>query len=1725
MTPYTDYEVKVKTITSSAYEDSEILGFSTQCTPASLPYYEPFAGLTTLPTNWRINVPEYAEVVTEVGNGRLTLHNTVTEVTQNIYGYTSTYTSYSQFGAYTILPYFNNLGSLQLSFKAGRTQGTMESLSVGVVADPNNYTDYTEIGTATLTDNANGEVYSYNLVNNAVQSGHIVIRLYNSDDVVQSIWLDDFYVQQYAAPTGPVVSNVTNTSATLGWTSPATEWEVRYGTDANNDGAPIAVTDNPTYTITGLTASTDYIAQVRAKYGENLYSEWVSFPNFTTYYSAPISVDKDHTYSFGFQRLLSGTVMSSNGGWQLINKGLFGNDWMISDAPGTLTGIGNEGTNYSLHISYNGSAYQYLHRGDDNLGNDQSYGSTVYATRVFTLAPGSYQFSYRWKCKGIHESDYFRVALVPANTVLTASDAAPEDLSYNNLPTGWIALDGGEALNPMSTNYGFDSYTTPENARIPILEGGDYMMVFVWHNISLKFTAVQNPPVAIDNVSVTWSSLVYPPAVAALHDQVTDNEAPLALYASEQGITPTSYEVQYEPAAAVNTYEGAPIATFNVTENPQTVTLTGLTPLTLYSARVRSVYTANGHSVYSDWQDCPSLFTTLCTPPTNLVVVGQTSSWANVMWTPVEMTLPSSQSIHYEYQLTTDQNNWDVPIISTDFGNNSCSQNFAPGTYYIRVRTYVEEYTGSALLRMGESDWSEPITFTIAPWTDPVSIFPLAYGFDEGLNRFADGITLGGDITLLNIVRYDNHELQAHGGGASTYTLAFGSDSPCESHLVLPPLNPSTSDALVSFWWYHDNAETDTNVGVVVEYSNDGSTWQSNNPKITRYADETGWAKYQQVVPAIGSNATYVRLRFVGPSSYRPWAYCFLDDLTVHTLKSEQPYISYVGCGANSATITLYDYAVENGYYSSAFQVQYREWRDPSETQETWVDYDVFVNQEPYTFENTLTVNGLQPATCYEFRARARVSFGGYDFDWSGYCEPVRQWTDCGTYTITPSYSYTEDFEELFNGTDCWTGDIDETAWHVTTDDAHSGTSSLYCAASGKAIQMPEIDLTNLSSTNDNVVLRFWANNASLRCRINVYVGSNEGVVLYDIPKTNGWRYIELSLSSFMGNVIRIEFVKSFMQNCYIDELDIVANPYPNTKIFDKGSVSENVSWNDGQYWYPTGVPTINDDVRILGGEVRLLNNCNGNAKSIVVGAKGQILVWNASLNVAETFSSDFAKIGRNNNGITSCPLKISSLSVVNVHDVSVVDANSIVINGVTSEGVLNITGTLTPGAANSVVVNDGGVLYAGSITGTSDEVDNTVVVEDGGQLRLDNPAYVTLKKNIGSYTDIEAENNVTKGGYYLISSPLNTNYFNPAMAGACTSDVNGADVVWTYDLYAFDYEQELEWRNYKVQNFLMRNGRGYLYANRDGVDLSFAGPVAANNTQMPVSTNYGQGSHYDFNGWTLVGNPMTCNAYVSGSTSDMSFFRMNPVGNGFIAATGTVAPMEGIFVYTEMAGQAVLFNRDEPTEPGSKLGINLMQGNTLVDNAIIRFGQGGTLPKFSFSNNTSKVYIPMADDDYAVVSSQPVGVLPLNFEAAKDGTYTLSFEDGTEGLLYCHLIDNKTGADVDLLATPDYSFNAKADDYASRFKVVFVANGPSTGSGTDGSETFAFYSNGTWIIANPSTGSGPATLQVIDLNGRILSSEQINGCAETHINAAAGIYIMRLVNGENVRTQKIIVK
>ena len=356
-------------------------------------------------------------------------------------------------------------------------------------------------------------------------------------------------------------------------------------------------------------------------------------------------------------------------------------------------------------------------------------------------------------------------------------------------------------------------------------------------------------------------------------------------------------------------------------------------------------------------------------------------------------------------------------------------------------------------------------------------------------------------------------------------------------------------------------------------------------------------------------------------------------------------------------------------------------------------------------------------------------------------------------------------------------------------------------------------------------------------------------------------------------------------------------------------------------------------------------------------------------------------------------------------------------------------------------------------------------------------------------------------GNWYLIASPVGT--VNP-------ENVSGM-LEGSYDLFRFDQNQDLEWQNYKQGAFNLAAGKGYLYAHKTDIKLVFTGSATSGTTyDVPLTT----GTSDDFPDWNLVGNPFPVNAWIEG---DPDFYTMKGDGSEIIPVGDLrhIEGMEGVFVIaTGAANESITFTTVEPTKKGSRLGLNLSNGRTVVDRAIVRFGEGQQLPKFQLNSNSTKVYIPQAGKDFAVVLGEEMGEMPVNFEAEENGTYSLSLSCENVEFSYLHLIDNKTGKDVDLLQTPSYSFEAKTTDYANRFKLVFA-------TGDNNNDNFAFYNNGSFVINN----EGMATVQVIDINGRILSSESINGCANVNVNAAAGVYMVRLINGENVKVQKVVVR
>ena len=236
----------------------------------------------------------------------------------------------------------------------------------------------------------------------------------------------------------------------------------------------------------------------------------------------------------------------------------------------------------------------------------------------------------------------------------------------------------------------------------------------------------------------------------------------------------------------------------------------------------------------------------------------------------------------------------------------------------------------------------------------------------------------------------------------------------------------------------------------------------------------------------------------------------------------------------------------------------------------------------------------------------------------------------------------------------------------------------------------------------------------------------------------------------------------------------------------------------------------------------------------------------------------------------------------------------------------------------------------------------------------------------------------------------------------------------------------------------------------------------------------------------------------------------------GFVTAQSLQFELNGE-VFAE--GQEITFTRNAPTEPENRLDISISQNRgSIIDNARIRFGGSHAMNKFYLNENSSRLYIPQNGEEFAVISAQSEGEMPLGFKAAQNGTYTITVNTKNVEAEYLHLIDNMTGMDVDLLASTgsaSYTFEAKTSDYASRFKLVFgVNNTDSESSASD----FAYMSNGNLVIDNI---EGEATLQIVDEIGRIISTETVSGSYNKALNLKAGLYIINL----NGMTQKIVVK
>ena len=444
----------------------------------------------------------------------------------------------------------------------------------------------------------------------------------------------------------------------------------------------------------------------------------------------------------------------------------------------------------------------------------------------------------------------------------------------------------------------------------------------------------------------------------------------------------------------------------------------------------------------------------------------------------------------------------------------------------------------------------------------------------------------------------------------------------------------------------------------------------------------------------------------------------------------------------------------------------------------------------------------------------------------------------------------------------------------------------------------------------------------------------------------------------------------------------------------------------------------------------------------------------------------------------------------------------------------LEFYGTEITYAGNSIPESGSIIVGAGSVVTVPNSFENDdpadLVIEDGGQLIHESAVNATLQRNISAYT--------AKGGdgWYMIASPVD---------GLSTSGLI-TEPATSYDLFIYNEPNAYWYSNTGTGapfNTLER-GKGYLYANAADIDLNFAGSMIGTETEVTKTLSYAYDGGGDLKGYNLMGNPFTRNLGAGDITlggepvtsvlllnNDEDYQTCN------LLASGVIKPGQGFFIQATAENQELKFNHS--AKDLDEIGlISIEAGNeSYIDKAYIQFGGGNTLRKMTFSGDKSQVYVTHHYEDYAAARLYTTaGSVPVNFEAAAEGMFTITIEAKNIDLETLHLIDNFTGEEIDLLVEPTYTFKANSDEPAERFTLLFEMSTLSIDENDTTNEVFVYQSGDELYI------NGDGTLQVFDVLGRFVMSREING--DDHISTSlfnTGVYVFRL----NGMTQKIVVR
>ncbi len=454
------------------------------------------------------------------------------------------------------------------------------------------------------------------------------------------------------------------------------------------------------------------------------------------------------------------------------------------------------------------------------------------------------------------------------------------------------------------------------------------------------------------------------------------------------------------------------------------------------------------------------------------------------------------------------------------------------------------------------------------------------------------------------------------------------------------------------------------------------------------------------------------------------------------------------------------------------------------------------------------------------------------------------------------------------------------------------------------------------------------------------------------------------------------------------------------------------------------------------------------------------------------------------------------------------------------------------------------GKVSTSSITGygTADNQADLIIFSDEngtGQL-LHNAlsgTHATLQRYIAGHGDATG---ASKAGWHLFASPVDDfdwsgTAWNPATSG--NKD----------DLFGWD-EVNYEWsngRDWATKSF--EKEKGYLVAYQTTTTQQVSGTMNVSDVSVDLTYTSGQGE-----GWNLLGNPFTCaldwdgftiptgvdpTVYVYDDDDDDSpqyiSYNKNTFAGGL--TDGIIPVTNGFFVKATQANVSFTIPKDARTlspttnfyksQNENVLKLQLSNGtNTnqttfcLIDGATSAFDNAYDAYNISSLANVPEVYFIGSDGvEIDVFASNEIQA-DIALDIPTEGLYSLSFEGANSFEEELYITDLKTNVQYEITEAYVHEFTASPNDETIRFKLTAKA---ATGIPEQAAQKLDVLYNGQELIF----GQTPdiATLEVFDLSGRKIHTQQIQGQNRIALKLPNGVYIVRLYDTEgNFKSSKI---